>query len=403
MHIALVNQWYPPETGGGGVATHNAYFAHACVVLGHRVTVIANRRSPAIPALSEQNGVTVIRVPSIDLYRLRRLPVVGRQYRFAQAMQYSRAVCRALADLHRREPVDVAEFAEVNAEGYFWQSDMSRRMAVRCHTPSWVLSRYYSRADQPFDTSLLGWAEKRTLRKAHVLTTPSQDMAEVISADTGIAQQCIHPIPNALDVQQFSPAPQPPPPEPINILWVGRVERAKGADVLIEAIPEVCKQAAHVRFVVVGGARPHPLGGNYHDYMRARLAPFIEAGQVQIRGFVPDDALQSIYHESHISVVPSLLYESFSFTVAQSMACGLPVITTRIGGVPETVNQGQAGILVPPGNVPALVAAILDLVRDPARRQALGESARHYAVKHFAADAVSARILELYQQAFDQT
>jgi glycosyltransferase involved in cell wall biosynthesis len=273
-------------------------------------------------------------------------------------------------------------------------------MAVRCHTPAWVLERYTG-PTAPYSAALLGKAEKRVIRRADVLTAPSNDMARVISTDCQIPLERVHPIANALDTDEFTPAPAPHQSKQVTILAVGRLDPFKGIDVLIEAIPQVCQQVPHVRFVVVGSPRNHPDGGNYHDYMRKVLAPQIAAGQVEMRGFVADSGLPGVYHESNISVVNSLIYESFSFTVAQSMACGLPVVASRIGGIPQTVGEGKYGVLVKPGSVPELVEALVGLVRDPERRLVLGQIAREHAAAHFSPEVVAKRILDVYQQAIN--
>ncbi len=399
MHIALVNQWYPPETGGGGVATHNFHFARACVQLGHQVTVIASRLKPETQAISERDGVRIIRILSPNLYRWRRLPLLGRQYRYVQAVLYSRLACQALGELNRQSPVDIAEFAEVNAEGAFWRPELSVRLAVRCHTPAWILARYYSAAEAPYDVTLLGRAEKNVIRRAQVRTAPSRALAQIITQECGLPADSVSTIPNALDTAALKPSYRNRRTDQVTVLWVGRVERAKGADVLIASIPPLCARFPQLRFVVVGGSRSHPEGGSYHDYMCKHLADQVASGQLEIRGFVPDEQMAAVYGESDISVVPSVLYESFSFTVAQSMAFGLPVVTTRVGGIPETIDQGRCGVLVEPGNVEQFVEAVSGLVLDRPRRLTLGAAAREFAETHFAAERVAARTLEFYEQA----
>ncbi len=399
MHIALVNQWYPPETGGGGVAMHNYYFAQACARLGHHVTIIAQRPKPATPALRVEGNITILRVTSPDFYRARRLPLLGRQYRVVQGLLYSWQVCRALKMRHRELPVDVAEFAEVNAEGFFWNGSMSKRLVVRCHTPAWVLDRYYTRVESPYDANLLGWAEKRVIRRAHLITAPSQDLANVISADCGLPVARIHPIANALDVDQFKPDPSVPKADTLTALFVGRLERQKGIDALVKAIPIVCAQFPNIRFTIVGGSRPRPGGGLYSDYIKTELAAQIAAGQVALCGFVPDEQLAGLYQRSHINLVPSVLYESFSFTAAQGMAFGLPVVASRIGGVPETLGFGECGVLVEPDNPDELAAGILTLARDPALRERMGAAGRARAVSTFTADVVARATIAYYESA----
>lgn len=394
MHIALVNQWYPPETGGGGVATHNEFFARACVGLGHQVTVIAKALDARARKVETRDGVTIYRVPSPDLYRYRRLPIIGRQYRAIQAAAYSRRVCNALRALHSLSPVDIVEFAEINAEGLFRRAGIGKRMVVRCHTPTFILKDYYVADEMPFAPGLLSWFEKRVIARADAITAPSGDMARQIEETCGLAGGTVRVIPNALDTSLFSPPEARATSQTVNILFVGRLERAKGIETLAAAIPAVCDAAGNVRFTIIGGSRPRAGGGSTLDYMRDTLDRYIRDGRVELRGFVPDGDLLAAYREADVCVVPSLLYESFSLTCAQAMACGLPVVASRIGGIPETL--GEAGIIIPPGNADDLAQALIRLADDAAQRAVLGEAARQSAVSRFSAGVVASQIVEVY-------
>jgi glycosyltransferase involved in cell wall biosynthesis len=399
VHIALINQWYPPESGSGGVAMHNYYFANACSKLGHRVTVIARRPSPDIPARHCTDGISVLRVSTPNLYRCRRVPLVGRQYRVVAALIYSWQVCQALATLHREVHVDVAEFTDVNAEGFFWRTRAPMKLAVRCQTPAFVLARYYAAAESVYDPVLLGQAERQVIRRADTLFAPSRDMAAVISDACQLAPHRFHVIPNALDTQLFSPRIRRTEGKELTILFVGRLERAKGIEVLAQAIPRVCQKVPRARFQIIGTDRPRPLNGSHRRYLEGTLGEYITSGQVELRGAISQLALLDAYHEADIGVVPSLLYESFSYTCAQAMACGLPVVASRIGGIPETLGQGECGVLVTPSSPQELSAALVDLCHHPAKREALGAAGRERAVTAFSSDTVARRNLDVYEQA----
>src|SRR5689334_17939123 len=139
MHIIIVNQWYPPESGYGGVAMHNYYSAHAYAALGHEVTVISSRLSPTVPTYRRDRQVHLYRVlQPWDSYRIRQLPVVGRYLRPIRQLLYSAKVCHMMIRLSNSSLPDVVEFADVNGEGFFWRDSRDMIMAVRCHTPTFV-------------------------------------------------------------------------------------------------------------------------------------------------------------------------------------------------------------------------------------------------------------------------
>jgi glycosyltransferase involved in cell wall biosynthesis len=400
MHLAIVSQFYPAfdvKDIGGGIEAHHYNFARACVRLGHQVTVISTRLSASVPYKHTCDGITVFRIRVPNLHRFRRLPLIGRQYRILQSLWHSARACRLLGNIHRANSVNIAEFAEVNAEAFFWQKRLSRRLAVRCHTPNFVLARYYTRSESSYDFRWLGKAECQTIRKAHILTTPSHDMARVISDGCRVPIARFHSIPNAVEPVAMSVEPRAS--TPITVLFVGRLERVKGVDVLLEAIPRALQRMPAIRFVIAGGSRRAPNGMPYQSYLQEQLASQISNEQVVVTGFVSNAVLETLYAQAHIAVVPSLLYESFSFTVAQAMMRGIPVVASRIGGIPETLDYGRCGVLVEPNDPQTLANAIVDLAQDAAKREQLGQAAREHALAHYSSDVVAKRILEVYEDA----
>lgn len=396
MHIALVNRWYPPETGGGGVATHNENFARACVRLGHQVTVIAHQPKSPVASPVKRNGITIIRIPIPDTSRFNRIPMIGSQYRFLQGFLYSWRVCQALRFVHKQTPVDVAEFAEVNAEALFWTSNDSRRLVVRCHTPTYILRKYYTVAEMRFATSLIGWAERRTIRQAHGRTAPSRDMAQVISKSCSLVPDTIEVIPNAVDdLPESAPTYSTSPNRPINVLFVGRFERVKGIDLILECIPHICRSASNIRFTLVGSDLPRTRNQTYKQFISATLSDYIDAGRLDVKGFVSDDEIKELYQNADMCLVPSLLYESFSMTCVQAMAYGKPVIASSIGGIPDTL--GNTGIILDNADQEHLTAAILKLAGDPAQRYVLGKAAYKRVLENFTSDIVTTRTIEYYQ------
>ena len=119
--------------------------------------------------------------------------------------------------------------------------------------------------------------------------------------------------------------------------------------------------------------------------------------KVIFTGFVDYPDLPEFYAKSDIVVVPSEIYESFSYTVAQGMACGKPVIASEIGGIPETTNYGNAGLLFEPGNVDQLTGKIELLYASTDIREDFGRKARKYIVDYCSIDSLKPKYIEFYQ------
>jgi glycosyltransferase involved in cell wall biosynthesis len=360
--------------------------------MGHRVTVIASGRQRE--AAQTADGVVVHRLTVPVLHKLRRIPLLGRFERGLSMLLYSRRAAELIDSLTGKP--DLIEAADINAEAFALSPSLP--IAIRCHTPTFLLEAS-GEATVSFrsDARLLIWAERRTLRKAQAFSAPSHDLARRIIDYAGIPAERMAAIPNALDTRLFTPSASKRA-EPPAILWVGRLDPGKGLWVFADAVERLLTAAPHARFIIVGGGRCLLDQSNTSDLLRARFADAIAAGRVDLRGFVPDEALPAAYHEADIAVVPSLIYESFSYTCAQAMASGLPVVASAVGGIPETLAGGKCGILIPLNDADALADALLRLIRAPALRHQLGAAGRARAVESFDMHAVTEALIAWYRR-----
>ena len=154
---------------------------------------------------------------------------------------------------------------------------------------------------------------------------------------------------------------------------VGRLVGWKGVRIAIDAIAAA---PAHVRYVVVGS-------GPEEEHLKAQAASLGITERVRFAGRVAHDALPALLSQCDLFLQPSIGEEAFGISVVEAMACGLPVLASNNGGLPETVAAGETGELLPPGDTGAWSRAIAALAGDPARLQALGHNARTRAEAHF--------------------
>ena len=401
MRIVLVNRWYPLGRGFGGVAMYNYHLAHSCVTLGHQVTVLSSRLSRSVPAHQNDNGIAIHYLWDPDFYYARRLPLMGRYERPARQLFYSLAVAWRLKILYKKHPFDIVEFADVNAEGFFYALHRDVPIVVRCHMPTFALRKFYAPEEMPYDTQITSWCEKVVIRQADAITAPSHFMATLISNECGIPLERIKVIPNPVDTAAFRPKGFPLTDKSIIIIYVGRLERAKGVKILAEAIPRVLAEIPYARFIYVGQDRSSACGGSQRKELERLLTQAGVISQVYFAGPVPNPELPAWYSKAHIAVVPSLLPESFSYTVAEAMACGLPVVASRIGGIPETMDDGITGILVKPGDVEELAQAIIRLARDQGLRQRMGAAGRAKVKALYNPRRIAKMNLKVYEQALE--
>jgi D-inositol-3-phosphate glycosyltransferase len=193
-------------------------------------------------------------------------------------------------------------------------------------------------------------------------------------------------IPCGVDTDLFTPADRAEARRRLGLdgrpvlLWVGRIAPIKGLDTLLDAVARLAEGGQDMRLLVVGGDADEPTSG-HEASLRQRLARLGLEGSVRFVGPQPQSVLPLYYAASDVTVLPSY-YESFGMVALEAMACGSPVIASRVGGLVTTVRDGVTGFLVPDGDVGALAERIETLVADPELRWRLGREGVRWAAQH---------------------
>ncbi len=233
-----------------------------------------------------------------------------------------------------------------------------------------------------------------TLRQASRVIALTRHEAGFL-ASLGVEEDRIAVIPNGIDLAEFSGFPSARLPRTgVTALFAGRLDPSqKGLEFLVRALAAL-PRAADVRVRLVGedwGAAG-PLGG-----LAERLGV---ADRLTFVGPVPRKNLLEEYARADLFVLPSL-FEPFGIVLLEAMAAGLPVVATRVGGIPEVVADGETALLVEPADAAELGAAILRLAESPERRVVLGARGRQRA-RAYSWDALVPRVLEVYRQAIEE-
>lgn len=189
------------------------------------------------------------------------------------------------------------------------------------------------------------------------------------------------------------------------VLFVGRITPHKGVDCLIRALPD----GAHLR---VAGSVGHDPGLPERDYP-AMLRKLAEGRDINFLGPVPDSRLPLLFRSAEVFVLPSVnrtcygrdirVSELLGLVALEAMASGTPVICSRLGGLPETVQQGVTGFLVEPGNIDELRERVSELLGDPERARGLGRNARDLVLERFTWQACAERCLSAYSEIMNES
>jgi len=183
------------------------------------------------------------------------------------------------------------------------------------------------------------------------------------------------------------------------VLFVGRLVERKGVSHLVDAV-NLLLPGADVRLVIVGD-------GPERARIEARVRERGLDGRVAVRGQVSDAELQAAYAGADAFVLPAVVdrrgdTEGLGVVLLEAMNHRVPVIASAIGGITDIVEDGVSGLLVPPGDAPALAAALGSLARAPDLAAGLGEAGYRRLRERFDWDAITRRWLEVYAAAVRQ-
>lgn len=184
------------------------------------------------------------------------------------------------------------------------------------------------------------------------------------------------------------------------VLFVGRITPHKGIDRLIEALPK----GAHL---TIAGSTGHDarLPEKLYPQLLARLA---RGRDIDLIGIVEDERLPDLYRAATVLVLPSVhdtcygahiaISELLGLSLIEAMACGTPVICSRVGGLPEVVRDGETGYVVEPGDVEGLRERLRELISDPHRAREMGRNGRDLVLERFTWERCAQRCIAAYEE-----
>jgi glycosyltransferase involved in cell wall biosynthesis len=404
MHIGLISLDYPSTHGSGGVGTFVQTLARALVGRGHAVTVVA-LKSDGQPFSANDAGVRVIRVrqDSIHWY-VSKLPVVGPWLALTvRELERAWRVWQVVKKFHREEPFDVLELTE--QAGFFIAMRMGKvALVARLHGERYTIVRHTPELPLTIGIRMSRAVQRIALRRVRRLVSPSKAHANEIATELGLGHPPIQVIPNAVKIQAFQPG-IPSRRSSIQhqteelhdspnqlVLYTGRLEACKGIVVLLKAAAIVLKDDSAVQFV---------LAGAYHPTLSKRhLSHVIQdlglGGAVHLLGHVAREELVAWYRRATLCVLPSY-YETFGIAVLEPMLFGVPVVATRVGALPELVEDGVTGVLVPPGDSNLLAESIVRVLGNKDLQKKMGAAGKKRAYRWYSNEGAVSLTVAMYE------
>ncbi|HEY7926153.1 MAG TPA: glycosyltransferase family 4 protein [Candidatus Dormibacteraeota bacterium] len=405
LRVALLAYRGNPYSGGQGV--YVSHLSAALRRLGHQVTVFAGQPYPVL-----SDGVPLVRVPSLDLYRTDdpfRLPRRDEFRDWIDVLEYLTLCTAAFPEpltfslrarrvlLARRAQFDIVHDNQCLGWGVLGLHRAGVPVVASVHHAVVIdrdleLAREQHRGRR---LTLRRWYQFHTMqdrvarRLPRVITVSTQSRRDIIDR-MRVDPARIRVIPVAVDDEVFAPHPG-------TARVPGRIFAVASADVPLKGVVPLLHAVAALRtrraveLVLLGAARR---GGAVERTVRELQL----ADTVRFVHGIDDAAVARHYAEAEVAVVPSL-YEGFSIPAVQAMACGVALVATTAGALPEVVGgDGETALLVPPGDAGALARAIGRLLDDPGLRVRLSETALRRAGERYSWDATARATADVYRE-----
>jgi len=372
MKILHLTQRFPPAPGG--VEEHVLQISKRLAKKGHEVIIFTSdlERDKPFIRLSHGKGL-YLENEQINVRRFKAVKLLNLKHGLG-------VIIPGMREAALREKVDV-----VHAHAFgFWPTYVGMAKKILDQTPL-IITPHSSAGSRDYGVLDVRKLPLKIADKIIALTESEQK--HLVSL--GIDSNKISVIPNGLDLKKFRGLPDGYKKNHV-ILYVGRIDiRTKGLDTLIKAVPSVLEVVQDAKFVFVG-----PDWGDMAFLKELAHTLNVETHVIFVGSTFDQEEKLRYYMTADVCVLPSNI-ESFAIVILESMACGTPVVATRVGGVPDIINDKENGILVPPKDPKKLADAISYLLTDKAMAVKMGQKGRRI-VQRYSWESVTDQTEEVY-------
>jgi len=401
LSIGYFSPGWPLAACRNGIVTYVATIAPTLKAMGHQVSILAYHvidgpRDESVYNIQQARTSRSIPGRAVDRLWFRVAPRSASRHMVRRSL--SMMVRRAVAE----RGIQIIEMEESFGWARWVRQATSIPVCVRLHGP-WFLNGTADGApdDDAFRKRVR--EEGRAIRTADAVTAPSRNVLEQVRDFYGLA------LPEA---EVILPPTWPVPAaerwrledcDPNQVLFIGKFDRHKGGDLIIEAFGRVLEVIPEARLRFMGPDKGCIASDgrkwNLENFIRDRIPGALETNRVEWMGQAPQPypALAQFRRKAMITVVCSR-YETLSLATVEAMALGCPIVAAKAGAIPEILQDGVDGLLHQTGDPDDLAAKIIHLLKNPALAAQFGRQAAVECERRFCPDVVASRMVEFYRR-----
>ena len=391
--MCFISPEYLPLSGGTGSYVY--YLSTELMKNGYDVNIVTGAQETKEIKLNSQLSVNFLKIP--------RTPIV-------KSFLFAGSSYRKLSAIRDTVNVDITHVNLPLVPNFAVPPSFGRALISTVHS-TWkgeaeaIRGEPYSRlnSNEKFLVSFnwfLRIFEKKMIERSCKLIAVSDFTRRELMKYYGVAAEKIRVIHNGVDTAKFQPASDKSKvkaelgfnPDDIAIVSVGRLYARKGLFTLIESVPAVIRKFPNAKFIVSGKGQS--------DEMRKLIGHAEKLGvqgNIIFTGYFPDVMLPKLYQAADVFAF-STFYEHHPFAVLEALSTGLPVVTTNVGGIPETITEGKDGFMCKPFDVKQFSDRILYLLEHPAAAEEMRFQARRTVLERFDWGTVVKNVLAIYTE-----
>lgn len=379
-----------PVQTWGGIESQVEGQARALAALGHDVHVLTVGAADA-PCRASIDGVTfhrLIRAVAYDSAPIRKLlPGVLRFTRRAYAA--CRTIRPDIVHLQARYPC------------YLWLRWITTRRVpwkTVYHAHNWKLAErmdYRRASGRALAVHVGAHMDGAIARSCDHVIAISGFMKRAIVSTSGIGEAKVSVLTNMVAPHMLQ---APEARRDLDVVYVGRIAAEKGLDLLLRALPKVVRQRVDTQLTVIGPVRGATERGDYFAQCERLLEKLGLRRHVNFAGVVPNVELPGWLARARAVAVPSVWNEPCGLAAIEALACGTPVVCTRVGGLPEIVEDGRTGAVVEPNDPVGLAAAILQILGDARLAANVRRAGREQVGRRHGEATLGRALAEVYDQ-----
>lgn len=383
LRIGLLTPAWPGTATANGIASASAHLVQGLQAIGHQVTVLTG----VVDAPHDHPRlVQLLPLPFSLSERLTGRFWPDRSLRSVNIRKMILGARQAIAS-HGIEVL-------LMEESFGWAGAVRAAIpipvVVTLHGPQWLHRVTPSRPRRGPDARRETW-EQASLQRIDAIISPSRDVLDRTRTEWGLPDVPTAVVGNPVRLDPLAdPAARS---DAARVLFIGRFDRIKGGDVLLDAFARIAAVHPEVRLTFVGP----DVGIPQPDGVRLQLAealarlPASTRDRIQVLGHRSRDEIIAVRRDHPITLLASR-YETFGVALIEAMAAGSAVVSTRAGGLGEILRHGETGLLVSPEDPDAMAKACLRLLADPALRLRLGQAARADVEARFAPEVIAREV-----------